>query len=188
MRTMAIAGALVCAGLAFPACADDRPLTVPTRDVDVTYAMTGLDAQGKSVALTQRMRWDAEAGRLRVDPPAGGVYMLMDYHAHRLMAVRDAQRSVLEMPADAASVAPGLSRATSFQRQGDDTVAGLSCTDWVTQDSSGQATMVCLTTDGVLLRAKNATRVLVEASSVTFGPIDPSVFQVPEGYRRFVPK
>ncbi len=185
---MAPAGALLCASLTFPTRADERPPTVPTRDVDVTYSMAGLDAQGEPVALSQRMRWDAEASRLRVDPPQAGVYLLLDYRSHRLMAVRDAERSVLEMPADEASVTPGLPPATSFQRQDEGVVAGLSCTDWVTQDSSGQTTTVCLTTDGVLLRAKTATRVLVEATSVTFGPIDPLVFQVPQDYRRVTPR
>jgi hypothetical protein len=188
MRTLLLTAGLLCAARALPVMADQRPLMVPTRDVDVTYAMVALGSGGKPVELSQRLRWDVAAGRLRVDPPVRGVYMLMDYHTHRLLAVRDAQRSVLEMPADLTSVAPGLARGTSFVRRGEDTVAGIKCTEWDTQDSSGQATTVCLTDDGVLLRAKTSARVLVEATHVTYAPIDPSLFQVPDGYQHVTPR
>jgi hypothetical protein len=41
---------------------------------------------------------------------------------------------------------------------------------------------VCLTADGVLLRARAAMRTLLTATSVQYGPVDPAAYQVPAGY------
>lgn len=123
---------------------------------------------------------------MRVDTPTPGVYMIVDYATRRMSMVSDADRGVLELEAKAGPL-PGQAPAgsdTGFVRGGAAQVAGLACTEWRTVDSRGAATVACITADGVLLRAQQGGRVLAEAARVTYGPLDPGAFRVPEGYAR----
>ena len=185
LAPLACAVATVLAG--FGAAAQERPATIPTRDVDVVYRMVQPDAPGGPRALEQRMRWAATDGKLRVDPPSPGLYIIMNYKTRRLETIRDSQRMVMEMDASAAAIGPAVPSSASFKRHGEATVAGTACTEWETRDATGTPTLACLTGDGVLLRAVAAGRVLVEASSVRYGAIDPSVFEVPPGYTHVTP-
>lgn len=174
--------ALLALLLAGPALAQDKPAITPLRDVDVTYGMAQPDGQ----PLSQRMRWSVATGRLRVDPPAQDLYMVVDYRTRRMMVVRPEDHAVLDM--DAAG--PGLPGAPSdgrYARQGAQTVAGLPCTEWQTLDSSGQAALLCLTGDGVMLRASRGGQTLVEATSVRYAPQDPAAFDPPAGFRHIAP-
>jgi hypothetical protein len=179
------------AGPLLAAAGTDRPPALPTRDVDVVYMMVRPDAPGGPVVLEQRMRWAAAPGLLRIDPPTPGLWVVMDTAAHRLSTVREAERSVLELTASEAHLGPeqGMpgAPAAGFVRQGTGVVSGLACTEWETHDISGVPTQVCITADGVLLRARAGTRVLIEALHVAFMPQDPSVFRIPPGYRRIAP-
>lgn len=167
------------------AAADERPPATPTRDVDVTYMMVQADAPGGPRVLEERMRWAAATATVRIDPPTKGMWMVMDMHAHHMATVREADHSVLEI--DQSDAMPGPAPTATFVRRGQSSVAGLPCTEWLTQDVTGTPTLACITGDGVLLRAAAAGRVLVEALEVTYGPVDPAVFGIPEGYRRIVP-
>ncbi len=169
--------------LAAPAWAQDRPATVPTRDVDVTYRIGSPEPNGPPLA--QRMRWSVAAAKLRVDPPTPGLYMIVDYRAHRMAVVRTAERAVLDAAAPAAGL-PGQSGG-SYTRRGADSVAGLGCTDWETIDTSGRAATVCMTADGVLLRASQAGVPLLEAVAVAYAPQDPAAFVPPDGFRHVAP-
>ena len=175
-----LSAVLMLAATTAAAHAGERPVTMPTRDVDVTYAMSGS-------TLTQRIRWAAADGRLRVDPPRAGLYLVMDYHAKRLFAVRDAERAVLELNAGSVGV-PGLGGEGTYARGEVAQVAGLACTEWTTRDAAGGEAEVCFTADGVMLQARRGERVLVEAARVTYGDIPPDVFQVPADYRRVLAK
>ena len=86
------------------------------------------------------------------------------------------------MAAPASAVGLPDSVAAGATRQGEDTVAGLACTEWVVTDAAGEPMTVCLTSDGVLLRARTATRTLLSATSVQYGPVDPAAYQVPADY------
>lgn len=166
--------------LAGAAAAQDRPLTVPTRDVDVTYRM------GAGASMEQRTRWQASLQRMRVDAPTPGVYMIVDYASRRMSMVSDADRGVLELDAKAGPL-PGQmpgGAGGGFTRGGRAQIAGLACTEWQTLDSQGAATTACITDDGVLLRARQGGQVLAEAARVTYGPLDPGAFRVPDGYAR----
>ncbi len=165
------------------AYAGERPATIPTRDVDVVYQTVHTGQDGHDQVMSQRMRWDVAIRKLRVDPPTGGLYMIIDYRTHRLTAVRESERAVIEMSAGTATGMPGLDKATSFQKVGSAAIAGLPCTQWNTRDSSGMATIICLTDDGVLLRATSGNHVLVEAASVIYGPLSDAIFSVPDGYQ-----
>ncbi len=169
-----------------PAFAGERPATIPTRDVDVTYEIFG-SGGGAAQMLSERMRWDVAAGRMRVDPPTRGVYMLLDYRRHRLVAVRETARTFIEMDAGRATGTPAVGRNATFRKLGTGTVAGVGCTEWDTRDSGGKPVLVCLTDDGVLLRARDVDRTLMAAARVTYGPADPTAFMPPAGFHRESP-
>jgi hypothetical protein len=169
---------------ATPASAD-QPLLRPSHDVDVTYRAV---AQGGR-ELQQRVRWLAAAQTMRIDPPAPGLHVIIDYVARRMSVVRDATRSVVEMaaPDNPGGIVDGSKPASGFVRQGEATVAGQACTEWQTLDREAQPVLVCITTDGVLLRAATAGEVRVSAVSVQYGPQDPAAFRVPADYERHAP-
>jgi len=160
-----------------PAAADpDRPVTTPTRDVDVTYR-TG---QGDK-AVVQRSRWSAGGRKMRLDTPTPGVYVIVDYAARTLAMVSDQDRGVLDLPVPP-GVMPGQAGNSVFTRRGDGKVAGLPCGEWETTDTQGQATLACFTEDGVLLEARHGEQVLVQATRVAYGTLDASSFIVPQSY------
>jgi len=169
------------------AWADPRPATVPTRDVDVTYEMLRPNGTGGEQLLTERMRWDVAHGRMRVDPPTTGVYVLLDMQSHRMLAVREAEHDYVDMKSGDATTMPGVGRNAPFHRLGTGTVAGVGCVEWDTRDSSGQPVLVCLTSDGVLLRARDVSHTLIEARRVTYAPAEPGTFDPPSGFQRVIP-
>jgi hypothetical protein len=171
-------------GAAFPAFAD-QPLLRPSRDVDITYRATGGGLQLDGRRLEQRVRWLTASQTMRIDPPSPGLFVIIDYVARRMSVVREANRSVIEMaaPEGTTGVAGKLSTG-SFVRRGEDAVAGLACTAWETRDRDGRPTLVCITADGVLLRAGAEGQTLVSAVSVQYGPQDPTAFRIPADYTR----
>ncbi len=163
-----------------PAWAQDRPPTTPTRDVDVTYRA----GQGDRM-VQQRSRFLASEQRLRVDTPTPGVYAIVDYRAHTLAMVSDAERAVLDMPTPAGAAPGGVQAGQGgarFIRRGTDQVAGLVCTEWETTDTTGLPTLACFTDDGVMLRARHGAQLLVVADRVAYGTQDPAAFIVPPSY------
>lgn len=152
----------------------ERPATIPTRDVDVTYTIAGPN----DVTLKQRLRWDVATQRLRIDPP-GGMYAIVNYKTNDIQMVSDADRHVFDFPSHFAL--PGTGGA-KFTKRGQQTVAGMTCTDWDTTDKAGHPTTVCMTADGVMLQTSVEGHVLATATSVAFGVQAPSVFQAPAGY------
>jgi hypothetical protein len=165
--------ALLCLG-----AGADRPQLRPTRDVDVTYV---LDTRG-GPSLRERLRWDVAAERLRIDPPTAGLYVIIDLKARRMSTVRAADQTVIETAAPASATGLPDNAASGATRQGESVVAGLACTDWSVTDAAGEPMTVCLTQDGVLLRAGTTTRTLLTATSVQYGPVDPAAYQVPADY------
>jgi hypothetical protein len=156
----------------------EKPRLRPTRDVDVTYSATQADAR-----LVQRVRWLASAQTMRIDPPTRGLYVIIDHVARRTSVVREANRSVIDMaaPKDMTQLG-GNSGSGAYIRRGEDTVAGVGCTLWETMDRDGRRTVVCITADGVLLRATAAGKTLVTATAIQYAPQDPAAFHVPAGY------
>jgi hypothetical protein len=179
-RRLAFAAALLTAlpCLGGARAADPAPVIVPTRDLDVLYQT---DQGGQR--LEQRLRWDARDQLMRVDSPSPGLWMLVEYHGRRIFMVSDPQKSILEMGAVAGPL-PGQPGGATFTRRGTDQVAGVACTQWEATDTQGQATLACLTDDGVMLRAMRGRAVLIQAQRVTYGPQDPAIFKLPDGYAR----
>jgi hypothetical protein len=176
---------MLMATVAAGAAAEERPPAVPSRDVDVLYAMLKPDGPRGWQVVQERMRWAAGAGMLRIDPPTPGMWVVVDTRARRLAAVREADHSVLEI--DSADAMPGPPSDAAFLRRGADVVADVPCTEWQTKDLTGEPTLACITADGVLLRAVGAGRVLVEALRLNYRPQDQSVFRIPQDYRRIEP-
>jgi hypothetical protein len=170
---------LLCA-MGTPASAD-QPLLRPSRDVDVTYR-TAAPRGGHE--LEQRVRWLAAAQTMRIDPPSPGLHVIIDYLARRMSVVRDQTQSVVEMAAPDNVVEAMGAKAARFVRGGDATVAGQACTEWQTLDRDARPVAVCITPDGVLLRAATADQVRVSAVLVRYGPQDPEAFRIPAGYAR----
>ncbi len=170
--------ALLAACLLLATADADKPSMIPTRDVDVTYRMVQPIAGGPP--LLQRMRWSVALGRLRVDPPSSALYMIVDYKAHHMAVVHRADHSVLDLNSPGPDM-PGA--GGSFRRLGTDQVAGQACTIWQTVDSSGKTVVLCMTNDGVMLRASQDANVLLEAASVTYAAQDAAAFQAPDGFR-----
>ena len=152
-----------------PALAQELPPAMPTRDVDITY---------RAGPIEQRWRFRAADHLLRLDP-SPGLWMLLDYTGHSLTMVDDGTKVATALPPPAAS--PFGAKGT---KQGTDEIAGLPCTEWEQRDTEGQATLACFTADGVMLRARRGTAVLVQATAIAFRPADPAAFTIPPGYTR----
>jgi hypothetical protein len=166
----------------------DHPFVVPQRDVDVLYAvpvqgpLPAGQPQGQA-AVAQRMRFAVSPTRQRVDPPGPGTYMITDYAAGRMIVVQPAQHLATSLPAPGSPIAPHGVRATGdYKRLGVQAIAGAACTDWQTTDQSGNTSIVCLTEDGVLLRAMQAGRIMLQAVQLAYAPQAAAVFAVPDGY------
>ena len=162
----------------------DRPVTTPTRDVDVFYRTV----QGEQ-SVTQRSRWSVDGQKMRLDTPTPGVYLIVDYAAHTLAMVSDRVHGVLDLPPPPGGMpGQGISASAPFARRGSKEVAGLPCTEWEMVDTQGQATTACFTDDGVLLEARRGAVVLVQATRVAYGALDSSVFVVPPSYSHEKPR
>lgn len=193
-RSLLVAVAALTASLPLrpaDAQAPSRPFVVPQQDVDVLYAVpmpASGPAQAPIAAAAQRMRFSVAPARQRVDPPGPGTYMITNYDLGQLIVVQPSQRIATLLPAPGGPIAPHGTRAVGdYRQQGTRTVAGLACTDWATRDASGTDSVVCLTADGVMLRAMQGGQVLVQAVRVAYGRQDPSLFAVPDGYRSQTP-
>jgi hypothetical protein len=149
--------------------------------------MVRTDTPGGPRVVEERMRWSAAAGRLRVDPPTPGMWVVVDTRSRRMATVRDAERSVFEIDSGQAMPTPTPAVSAEFLRRGTAIVADVPCTEWQTTDMTGEPTLACITDDGVLLRASAAGRVLVEALHLRYAPQDAVVFHIPEDYRRIQP-
>jgi hypothetical protein len=183
MRRNALAAGLLLA--AAPALAQDRPPLTPTRDVTVTYRITGDTPRGAPPPMT--VSWQAATGTMRTDMPGGMGWMVADTRNGRAFMVMEQMRMVMDIPAaqaQAMSARAGSERAT-FRREGTATVAGLRCTIWAVQDGDNRG-RTCVTDDGVVLRAEGSSQGRsggMEATQVTFAPQDPARFQRPQGYQ-----
>jgi len=175
----------VCAALLLPLpCLAETPQVQPTRDVDVTYKVPV--AGGTDMAILQRLRFSASLRRQRVDLPTSGNWMMLDFATKQMAMVRDESHEIVDLPAPDSAAQPGGGAA--FTRVGTARVAGLDCTEWHTRDTRGQETVACYTQDGVLLRARNESAVLMEAVDVKYAAQGADVFALPQGYSHQKPE
>ncbi|MGC8468292.1 MAG: hypothetical protein ACP5NI_00155 [Acetobacteraceae bacterium] len=183
LAVLALGASLLAAPLfaAGAARAQEHPLFEPTRDVAVTYQVTG---QGPSRQMT--MDFAPSLHKMRINGMGPG-YMIIDHAAHEAMMVMPPQRMVVKM----AGMDPWAQhwRAGAdlhFTRAGSDTVAGVSCQIWHVTTSRGEGT-ACITADGVPLRMMGQGGKGLVAVSVAYGPQPAALFAVPPGYRVMAP-
>ncbi len=169
--------------LAGAAQASDAPRYLPRRDAAITYRTEGSDA---SVPPSFTVRYFSAADRLRIEGGALG-YVLVDRTMERVDFVMPQPKLVIEMP-PGGGITPGfiLSDQFQFERQGADKVLGRPCTVYNVTAPRAHG-VVCLTSDGLLLRGegqgRDGRRARIEATSVTMATQPAGLFTPPDNYR-----
>ena len=191
MSGYALAYAVVAAAgsLAAAAMAQDRPLIQPSRDVSVKYRVEGaaeaIVPGGISNAL--RLSWDAAGQRLRAEPEGRSQAIILDLRTHSAQVVDTVLRSALTLPVRDGDLQPLTLEGARLTRRNEAVVAGLPCTNWAVQSSRGSGT-VCLTADGVALRADgdvDGRHGTFTAFDVSYGPVRDELFRVPAEFMQF---
>lgn len=181
MKRLAVAAGLL--ALASPALAQP---TLPTRDVAITYRVSGgaHEAIPGGIPDVVRILWDAERQRILVEPQGRPQSLLVDLPAANVRVIDSGLHSAMSLPVRAKDLDPVRLRDAHLTRRGPATVAGLGCTDYAVESRRGHGT-ICLTDDGVALRAEgqvNGHDGGFIAISVVYGPVPAKMFEVPRGY------
>jgi hypothetical protein len=169
--------------LAMPAMAQQAPANLrPTRDAAVTYRVESGTQPPQTIAVS----WLVAQQKLRIVPPGVPGWMLVDLPAKRAVMVLEAQRMVMEMPGgDFAAMLDQVPEGATLTPRGTAVVASQSCNVWDVKSPKGEGS-VCITTDGLMLRAAGTRRgqnAVLEATQVSYAALDPARFQVPQGFK-----
>ena len=133
-----------------PLAAQARPVLHPTRDVAVQYRVTG--GHGRHDAAEVTIHYAAHGQHMRIEPAGRPSYLIVDRVADRMDMVMPAQHMYVDMPYDPQKMLSFEDKNATFAPHGSDTVAGLPCTVYDVH-SRGHSGQICLTDDGVMLRA-----------------------------------
>lgn len=179
MKHAALAAALA---LAIPAAAaaQGEPRTTPTRDVAVTYRVSGAGP-----VQSMRWAWLTAEQLMRMDVDGNPGWLLINLRDESALVVMEQQRMAMRVPREqAAMLGPNAMRDQArFTRLGTATVAGVACTTWRVEAPQG-AGEACITEDGVLLRGRGRQgQGDLEAVEVRYGGQDRARFRLPEGTR-----
>ncbi len=158
------------------------PRLVPLQDVTVTYAVQPRD----HAPLMVQAEIAAGGARLRITSPDLPTAFLVD---------RAAGEATILLPLLKLYATVGIAhldpdrtvlRDARFERDGEERMAGLVCTDWTTISAHGRA-RGCVTGDGVILFGKaadsNGAVTTIRATAVRYGRLPPLLFSRPDGYR-----
>jgi hypothetical protein len=158
------------------AMAQNMPPAFPTKDVTVTYKTQG--------GPEMQMSWLVAEQRVRIDMTGGSGAMLMDVRGRKGFMLMDEQKMAMELPQDAMPAPAGqIPDGAKVTKGSTETVAGLTCTVWLTEYQGGKSRS-CVTSDGVMLAAgADGAPAAIEATKVTYSAQDAKKFQVPEGYQ-----
>ena len=154
---------------------EQPPHELPTSDVDISYKII----RPHQPTIIQRRRWLASERLVRIDGPDKSA-TIYDRNAHEITVLNLANHTYLKLEGT-----PRLpldpERGKALQRGNESVVAGLHCVDWSwTEDE--ETHIVCLTSDGVLLRLVVGGYTLMQARSVSYVRQPPELFRVPHGY------
>ena len=170
--------AITALAFSLPALAQEAPRLFPSRDVAVTYRVSGA---GPMQEVT--MAWAAAARLMRVDL-AGMGYTIADFAGQKgFMVMQMPQPMVMDIPMAQAGAHMRALDSARFTRLGADRVAGIACTNWRHEGPQGSGTG-CFTDDGVMLRSQGSAQGMqggLEALRVTYGAQDMARFQRPAG-------
>jgi hypothetical protein len=155
----------------------------PTRDHAVTYRMAHAGQ-----ALEMRVFYSAAARRQRVEMPEAGVAMIHDLPGRRMLMLNEQMRIAMELPVNGPQGQQMLSlpEDMTLARTGTATVAGHGCTTYRAVQKGVERGTVCVTDDGIMLRADLAQgerRGTMEATSLSLSPQPATLFAVPEGWQ-----
>ncbi len=168
------------------AAAQDRPMLQPSRDVTITYRVEGAAASAIPGGIDGplRLSWDAAHQRLRAEAEGRPQAVLVDLPNHTATMLDDAMRAAVALPVRERDLQPLTLAGARLTRRGAGNVAGMACTNWDVESKRGAGT-VCLTADGVALRADGAVdgqKGSFTATSVRYGEVAPGLFTAPPGY------
>ncbi|HVY86988.1 MAG TPA: hypothetical protein VG943_17780 [Caulobacterales bacterium] len=126
--------------------------------------------------------------RVEMANDAGPVVMIMNGDGGDALMIinRAGQRMALRMnsPSFEDVAAEWRDRtATNAHAVGPCSAAGENGTEWERQDQSGDTGSVCVTNDGIILRATKNGRTVWETTRVQRGPQDAALFAAPPGVR-----
>ena len=180
MRSVSFA--MIILAFSLPALAQEPPRLFPSRDVAVTYRVSGAGPM-QELTMELTMAWAVAPRLIRVEVPGMG-YSIADFAGQKgFMVMQIPQPMVMDIPmAQAASHMSALESAR-FTKLGADRVAGFACTNWRHEGPQGSG-RCCVTDDGVMLRFQGSAQgvqVAYEALRVTYGPQDIARFQRPAG-------
>jgi len=187
MQTRVLLAATLGVAVAVPAVAQDHPPVMqPSRDVMVEYHVAGITQGAPQRSDTIRMYFTDHGMKMRIEPVGQPAYSIVDRTNARMVMVMTPQHAYVELPYDPKHVMAFDDKGATFTRVGSDTVAGIGCTLYQTkrQDRSGQ---VCLSDDGLLLRAKSdnpGQGGTMEATQVSYGPQAASLFTPPPDFQK----
>jgi hypothetical protein len=137
-RTLLLAATLAFFLAGAPLRAEDSPVLLPTRDVDVTYDVT----RPQKPRVRERVRWLAAEHLERVDA-SGRATTIFDHEAHAITLLTPATRTFRKLdqaPRRPLEPEPGA----ALNRGAETVVAGLPCTDWSwTEEGGEQHTVWC---------------------------------------------
>ncbi len=166
--------------------AQDRPMLQPSRDVTITYRVEGAAASAIPGGIDGplRLSWDAAHQRLRAEAEGRPQAVLVDLPNHTATMLDDAMRAAVALPVRERDLQPLTLAGARLTRRGAGNVAGMACTNWDVASHRGAGT-ICLTVDGVALRADGAMdgqKGSFTATSVRYGEVAPGLFKAPPGY------
>ena len=182
-----------CVPLGVSAQTPEQPVLAPTRDVTVTYRLTG----GNTAKVAEKMSitFTKQGERVRLDyfhwveSKTPYTSLVFDRPANRDIAVMEERRGYVERDTvGLANPASYLNKSMQFTRLGTVTVAGTACTDWrvKAEEKASDGRTVCVTEDGVLLRLVAAPPgdQALTATEVSYGSPPDSIFEAPADFTR----
>ena len=190
LRRPAHTAALALALLPSLASAQERqpvqPLTLPSRDVAVTYRVSGVAAAALPGGApgARRLAWDAAGRRLHIGADGQPQAAIVDLGARKAMILDDGLRTAITMRLGARDTDSITLSHARFRREGTERVAGYDCTDYAVQDARGSGTL-CITADGVPLRGDGAWKDQdgrFVATRVDYGAQPDGLFRPPPGF------
>lgn len=185
-RPPACAAALALLLLPALAAAQERPSTLPSRDVAVTYRVSGVaaDALPGGAPGALRLAWDAAGRRLRVGADGRSQAAIVDLAEGKAVILDEGSRTAITLPLGTRNAGSIALSGARFRRGGTERVAGHDCTDYAVQDPRGSGTL-CFTADGVPLRGDgtwNGQAGRFVATRVEYGAQPDGLFHPPPGF------
>ena len=172
--------ALLLMAAAAPALAQ-APRLVPDRDVTVDYQVEPREAPRQEV----RVSIAAGGRRLRISAQDLPATFLIDRETAMATILVPFLKSYTSTSIAHYDLEDTVLRGARFSRLGSEVIAGLPCTDWSAVSDRGHAEG-CITRDGVILKGEASDRHglvgRVMASTVAYGGLDRTAFELPEGY------